>query len=92
MERIEALLNVVENSAGDLEKADLAEQRVIEEVRQLARSLGEETSPGSLVKLDNKRALAKVFRDMIKGLTFLLETAEFKNEILESQTIIFSEI
>ncbi len=39
-----------------------------------------------------RRALAKVFRDMIKGLTFLLETAEFKNEILESQTIIFSEI
>ena len=49
-ERIEALLNVVENSAGDIEQADLAEQLVIEEVRQLARSLGEETSPGSLVK------------------------------------------
>ncbi len=36
-ERIEALLNVVENSAGDLEQADLAEQRVIEEVRQIGQ-------------------------------------------------------
>jgi len=64
-ERIEALLNVVENSAGDTEQADLAEQRVMEEVRQLARSLGvlkdtpsdKETSPGSLVKLVNKHSL-----------------------------------
>ncbi len=36
-ERIEALLNVVENSAADLEEADLAEQRVIEEVRQIGQ-------------------------------------------------------
>ncbi len=36
-ERIEALLNVVENSASDLEKADLAEQRVMEEVRQIGQ-------------------------------------------------------
>ncbi|MDJ0571955.1 MAG: hypothetical protein QNJ53_23320 [Pleurocapsa sp. MO_192.B19] len=37
LERIEALLNVVENSAGDLEQADLAEQRVIEEVRHIGQ-------------------------------------------------------
>ena len=37
LERIEALLNIVENSAGDLEQADLAEQRVIEEVRQIGQ-------------------------------------------------------
>lgn len=36
-ERIEALLNVVENSASDIEKADEVEQRVIEEVRQIGQ-------------------------------------------------------
>ena len=36
-QRIEALLNVVENSAIDLETADLAEERVIEEVRQMGK-------------------------------------------------------
>ena len=30
-------MNVVENSAGDIEQADLAEQRVIEEVRQIGQ-------------------------------------------------------
>ena len=37
LSRIEALLNVVENSAGDIEQADLAEQRVIEEVRHIGQ-------------------------------------------------------
>ncbi len=37
LERIEALLNVVENSATDIEQADLAEERVIEEVRQIGQ-------------------------------------------------------
>ena len=37
LSRIEALLNVVENSAGDLEQADLAEQRVIEEISQIGQ-------------------------------------------------------
>ena len=36
-ERIEALLNVVENSALDVETADLAEERVIEQVRQIGQ-------------------------------------------------------
>ena len=38
-ERIEALLNVVENSALDVETADLAEERVIEEVRQIGQQV-----------------------------------------------------
>ena len=53
-ERIEALLNVVENSAGDIEQADLAEQRVIEEVRQIgqqALSSWAETQHQKQVKL-----------------------------------------
>ena len=33
--RVESLLNVVENTAGDLEKADDAERRVIDELRQM---------------------------------------------------------
>lgn len=33
--RVESLLSVVENAAGDLEKADAAERRVIEELRQM---------------------------------------------------------
>ncbi len=37
LSRIEALLNVVENSAWDIEQADLAEQRVIEEVRHIGQ-------------------------------------------------------
>jgi chromosome segregation ATPase len=36
-QRIEALLNVVENAAQDLERADEAEQRVIEELRQIGQ-------------------------------------------------------
>lgn len=33
--RVESLLGVVEDAAGDLEKADAAERRVIEELRQM---------------------------------------------------------
>lgn len=33
--RVESLLAVVEDAAGDLEKADAAEKRVIEELRQM---------------------------------------------------------
>jgi hypothetical protein len=33
--RMEELLNIVENAAGDLEKADAAERRVTEELRQM---------------------------------------------------------
>jgi histidinol dehydrogenase len=36
--KIEALLSVVENGAGDLVKANEAEQRVIEEIRQLGQA------------------------------------------------------
>jgi uncharacterized NAD(P)/FAD-binding protein YdhS len=37
LERIEALLNVVENSASDVEEADVAEQRMMEQVRQIGQ-------------------------------------------------------
>lgn len=37
-ERIEELLAVVENAEGDIVKADEAEERVIQELRQLGRS------------------------------------------------------
>ena len=33
--RVESLLEVVEDASGDLEKADAAERRVIEELRQM---------------------------------------------------------
>jgi len=41
-ERIEQLLAIVEDAAGDIEKADEAERRVIEELRRL----GQETLHG----------------------------------------------
>lgn len=37
--RVESLLGVVENAAGDLEKADAAERRVIEELRQMGNEV-----------------------------------------------------
>jgi hypothetical protein len=37
-ERFEEKLAIVENAAGDIVKADEAEQRVIEELRELGRS------------------------------------------------------
>ncbi|MCI0419843.1 MAG: hypothetical protein L0312_11560 [Acidobacteria bacterium] len=39
MERLHALADVVENVGNDLEKADQAERRVLEEVRQLGREV-----------------------------------------------------
>jgi hypothetical protein len=36
--KIEGLLSVVENAEGDLIKADEAEQRVVEEIRQLGQT------------------------------------------------------
>lgn len=37
-ERLESLLNIVENAAGDHAKADAAEQAVLEEVRKLGHT------------------------------------------------------
>jgi hypothetical protein len=37
--RVESLLGVVEDAAGDLEKADAAERRVIEELRQMGNEV-----------------------------------------------------
>ncbi len=39
MERLHALADVVENVGNDLEKADQAERRVLEEVRQLGHEV-----------------------------------------------------
>ena len=38
-ERVESLLNVVENTAGDCTKANAAEQHVIEELRKMGNEL-----------------------------------------------------
>lgn len=38
-ERIESIINVVENSEGNIEKANEAEQRVIEELRQMGNDI-----------------------------------------------------
>ncbi len=38
-ERFDALLGIVEDTSGDLDKADEAEQRVIEQTRQLGNEL-----------------------------------------------------
>src|SRR6266571_2128767 len=39
MERFEMILDIVENAAGDVEKADEAERRAIEAVRQLGNEI-----------------------------------------------------
>ena len=38
-ERMEALLGIVEDAAGDLDRADAAEQRVIEELRRMGNDV-----------------------------------------------------
>lgn len=50
--RIESLLDVVENAAGDLEKADAAEQRVIEELRQM----GNDALHGWALNIEKKKS------------------------------------
>jgi hypothetical protein len=50
--RMEALLDIVENASGDLEKANAAEQRVIEELRQM----GNEVLHGWAENQEHKKA------------------------------------
>jgi membrane-bound ClpP family serine protease len=38
-DRIESLLRIAEDSEGDLEKADAAEQKIIQEIRQMGNEL-----------------------------------------------------
>jgi len=48
--RVESLLGVVEDADGDLEKADAAERRVIEELRQMGNEVLTEWAQGSIGK------------------------------------------
>jgi hypothetical protein len=46
--RVESLLGVVEDAGGDLEKADAAERRVIEELRQMGNEVLTEWARGGV--------------------------------------------
>jgi hypothetical protein len=46
--RVESLLGVVEDAGGDLEKADAAERRVIEELRQMGNEVLTEWAQGGI--------------------------------------------
>jgi len=48
--RVESLLGVVEDAEGDLEKADAAERRVIEELRQMGSEVLTEWARGGVEK------------------------------------------
>jgi len=48
--RVESLLGVVEDAGGDLEKADAAERRVIEELRQMGNEVLTEWAQGGIEK------------------------------------------
>jgi hypothetical protein len=48
--RVESLLGVVEDAGGDLEKADAAERRVIEELRQMGNEVLTEWARGGIDK------------------------------------------
>lgn len=48
--RVESLLGVVEDTGGDLEKADAAERRVIEELRQMGNEVLTEWAQGGIGK------------------------------------------
>jgi hypothetical protein len=48
--RVESLLGVVEDAGGDLEKADAAERRVIDELRQMGNEVLTEWAQGGIDK------------------------------------------
>ena len=48
--RVESLLGVVEDTGGDLEKADAAERRVIDELRQMGNEVLTEWAQGGIDK------------------------------------------
>ncbi len=83
LERIEALLNVVENSAGDTEQADLAEQRVMEEVRQIGQQALSRWAEGQHQKqVELLRQKQPQFRKHLKKNstgTVVLESSSFKS-------------
>ncbi len=60
--RIEQILKIVENTVGDLKKADEAEKRVIEELRKLGNEVLHDWASGrekQEAEAVNKRGLAK---------------------------------
>ena len=62
--RVESLLGVVEDAGGDLEKADAAERRVIEELRQMGNEVLTEWARGGI---DKCAALARETADVRSG-------------------------
>jgi endonuclease/exonuclease/phosphatase family metal-dependent hydrolase len=62
--RVESLLGVVEDAEGDLEKADAAERRVIEELRQMGNEVLTEWAQGGIEK---SAAQARAAADVRSG-------------------------
>ena len=62
--RVESLLGVVEDAGGDLEKADAAERRVIEELRQMGNEALAEWARGGV---DRCAAQARETADVRSG-------------------------
>ena len=58
--RVESLLGVVEDAGGDLEKADAAERRVIEELRQMGNEVLTEWARGGAIKSDARLATSRL--------------------------------
>ncbi len=54
MERFEMILDIVENAAGDVEKADEAERRAIEAVRQLGNEIVQGWAQRQHLKKENE--------------------------------------
>jgi hypothetical protein len=91
-ERMESLLNVVENAAGDCTKADDAEQHVIEELRKMGNealhSWANKAALKSAEALCNQEV--KLYRNGKKSLLAhnLRENLNFRTFILSSRTTI----
>ncbi len=63
-ERVEALLGIVEDASGDLDRADAAEQRVIEELRRLGSDALHAWASG---KAQEKEQQAREGEDPVTG-------------------------
>ena len=62
--RVESLLGVVEDAGGDLEKADAAERRVIDELRQMGNEVLTEWAQGGI---DQCAAQARESEEVCSG-------------------------
>ncbi len=63
-ERVEALLGIVEDASGDLDRADAAEQRVIEELRRMGNDALHSWASG---KAQEKEQQAREGEDPVSG-------------------------